>query len=47
MMEDYLEMEREEDYWESEDEYDSDYDFYDDVDETGFDPYAGCYTYDC
>ena len=46
-MEDYLEMEREEDYWETEDEYDSDYDFYDDVDETGFDPYAGCYTYDC
>lgn len=33
-------------------EYEDDWDDYDrdyepDVDETGFDPYEGCYTYDC
>lgn len=43
-MEAYLELEAEEDYYESDD---YDYDYNDDVDETGFDPYAGCYTYDC
>ena len=26
---------------------DEEIDFYDDFDECGFDPYMGCYTYDC
>lgn len=31
-----------------EDDYDDDYDDYDDSDlECGFDPYEGCYTFDC
>ncbi len=30
------------------DDYEYDYDEdYDDYDEVGFDPYEGCYTYDC
>lgn len=29
------------------DEEEPEYDDYDDYDECGFDPYMGCYTYDC
>ena len=32
-------------YSDDEDDYDRDYE--PDVDETGFDPYEGCYTWDC
>lgn len=34
-----------EEYEDDSDDYDRDYE--PDVDETGFDPYEGCYTYDC
>lgn len=36
-------------YWCGEEEPEDypDEDFYDDVDETGFNPYVGCYDYDC
>ena len=30
-----------------EDDFETDCDYPDDVDECGFDPYEGCYTFDC
>lgn len=39
--------EEEEIFEEEEDEESDDDDYEDDVDETGFNPYMGCYDYDC
>ena len=34
-------------FFDPDDEEEEDYEEYDDYDECGFDPYCGCYTYDC
>ena len=48
-LEDFYEDEDfpDEEFWEYLNELEDDPDFLPDVDEMGFDPYAGCYTFDC
>jgi hypothetical protein len=48
-LEDFYEDEDfpDEEFWEDLDEMEDDPDFLPDADEVGFDPYAGCYTFDC